>query len=68
MGDPGVSVRESLALFGYPVSEESQQNGATVQYFERAVFEYHPDYAGTPYTVLLRQVGDDELHARGWTP
>jgi hypothetical protein len=29
----------------------------TVQYFERAVFEYHPEYAGTPAEVLLAQLG-----------
>jgi len=28
-----------LAIFGYPVSEEIQENGRTVQYFERARFE-----------------------------
>ena len=31
-----------LAIFGYPISEEFQENGYTVQYFERARFEYHP--------------------------
>ncbi|HET9017597.1 MAG TPA: peptidase C39 family protein [Thermomicrobiaceae bacterium] len=60
-GDPGISFRESLALFGYPISEEFQQNGMTVQYFERAVFEYHPENAGTPYTVLLRRLGAEAL-------
>ena len=29
----------------------------TVQYFERAVFEQHPENAGTPYDVLLSQLG-----------
>src|SRR5205823_5616389 len=28
----------------------------TVQYFERAVFEYHPEYQA-PYNVLLSQLG-----------
>jgi len=28
-----------------------------VQYFERAVFEYHPENKGTPYEVLLSQLG-----------
>ena len=59
-GDPGTSVRESLALFGYPISEEFQQNGVTVQYFERARFEYHPENQ-QPYDVLLGLLG----HA-GW--
>ncbi len=48
---------------GYPISEEFQEksdlNGQTytVQYFERAVFEYHPENAGTQYEVLLSQLG-----------
>lgn len=67
-GDPGVSYRESLALFGYPISEEftDPATGLTVQYFERAVFEYHPENAGTPYTVLLQLLGNDALRAKGW--
>lgn len=32
-----------LAIFGYPISEEFQENGFTVQYFERQRFEYHPE-------------------------
>jgi hypothetical protein len=52
-----------LAQQGYPISNEftevSALNGKsyTVQYFERAVFELHPDNAGTPYEVLLSQLG-----------
>jgi hypothetical protein len=70
-GDPGVSERESLALFGYPLSEpmlETNVDGDMVltQYFERAVFEYHPENAGTPYVVLLRRLGAEALTARGW--
>lgn len=67
-GDPGVSFRESLALFGYPISEEytDPATGVTVQYFERARFEYHPENAGTPYTVLLGLLGNDALRERGW--
>ncbi|MDI3339740.1 MAG: glycosyl hydrolase family 18 protein [Sphaerobacter sp.] len=67
-GDRGVSFRESLALFGYPISEEFPDpvTGRTVQYFERARFEYHPENAGTPYTVLLGLLGTDEVRAKGW--
>jgi hypothetical protein len=62
LGDPGISYRESLALFGYPISDEFEQtleNGRayTVQYFERARMEYHPEHAGTPHEVLLGQFG-----------
>jgi ABC-type glycerol-3-phosphate transport system substrate-binding protein len=52
-----------LAQQGYPISDEftevSDLNGKpyTVQYFERAVFELHPENAGTPYEVLLSQLG-----------
>jgi hypothetical protein len=48
---------------GYPLSDEvtaiSPLDGKpyTTQYFERAVFEYHPEHAGTPYEVLLSQLG-----------
>jgi hypothetical protein len=70
-GDSGTSYRESLALFGYPISPpmiETNADGDTVltQYFERAVFEYHPDNAGTAYEVLLRRVGAELLAERGW--
>jgi glucose/arabinose dehydrogenase len=47
---------------GYPISDEftevSDLNGKpyTVQYFERAVFEYHPENS-PPYDVLLSQLG-----------
>ena len=42
---------------------ETNADGDTVltQYFERAVFEYHPENADTPYAVLLRRLGAEEL-------
>ncbi len=52
-----------LWMFGFPISEEFQEKNPdtgqvyTVQYFERARFEYHPEYAGTPYEVLLGRLG-----------
>ena len=64
-GDPSVSLREAVALFGYPISEEFTQDGRIVQYFERAVFEYHPQNP-EPYTVLLRRLGAELLTQRGW--
>jgi phospholipase C len=51
-----------LAQFGYPISNEftevSPLNGKpyTVQYFERAVMEHHPENQ-PPYNVLLSQLG-----------
>jgi hypothetical protein len=52
-----------VAQQGFPISGEftevSDLNGKpyTVQYFERAVFELHPENAGTQYEVLLSQLG-----------
>lgn len=48
-----------LLQFGYPISPEvrDEANGLTVQYFERARFESHPEHAGTEYEVLLTLLG-----------
>ena len=56
----------ALARFGFPISEELRENGYTVQYFERARFEYHPEFAGTPSEVLLGALGLEAMKARGW--
>jgi plastocyanin len=58
-----------LAQFGYPISEEFLERGAdgavrTVQYFERARFEYHYDLGTVPYAVQLGMLGR-EMTA-GW--
>jgi choice-of-anchor B domain-containing protein len=50
-----------LAQFGYPLTEEYTEmledgQTYTVQYFERARFEYHPENA-PPFDVLLGQFG-----------
>jgi hypothetical protein len=66
LGDPGVSARESLALFGYPVSQPFDEiNPETgerylVQYFERARFELHPKNPAL-YHVLLGRLGFTSL-------
>ncbi len=58
-----------LSQFGYPLTEEftevSDLNGKpyTVQYFERAVFEHHPENQ-PPYDVLLSQLGTYRLHQK----
>jgi glucose/arabinose dehydrogenase len=58
-----------LAQQGYPISDEfmerSDLDGKVyrVQYFERAVFELHPENA-PPYNVLLSQLGTYRYHAR----
>ena len=55
-----------LAQFGYPLTEELVERvvyriegveAYTVQYFERARFEHHPENAGTEYEVLLGTLG-----------
>lgn len=56
-GDPGISERESLALFGLPltsVNVEQNPDGWTgqTQWFERARFEFHPEN-NDPFKILL---------------
>lgn len=46
-----------LSLFGYPISEEYKENGLTVQWFERARFEYHPELANTGKAIQLTLLG-----------
>jgi hypothetical protein len=52
--------RGGLPIFGYPLTNERNEDGMTVQYFERAVFEWHPAN-DDPYKVLLRRLGADAL-------
>ena len=54
-----------LRIFGYPISEEFSEDGFTVQYFERARFEWHPENAGTEYEILLGRLGADMAVANG---
>jgi hypothetical protein len=61
LGDPGISTRESLALFGLPLTTPAvERNGSgdnvLTQWFERARFEEHPQNA-PPYNVLLGRLG-----------
>jgi hypothetical protein len=46
-----------LAIFGYPITEEFVEKGHTVQYFERARFEHHPNTNPTLWDVMLGRVG-----------
>ncbi len=68
-GRAGTSFAESLALFGYPISEaalERNTSGDVVltQWFERARFEYHPNKPA-PYRVLLGRLGAELRSERG---
>jgi hypothetical protein len=47
-----------LARFGYPISEEMDEGGHTVQWFERARFELHQENQ-PPYRVLLGHLGKE---------
>lgn len=57
---PGISYEESLALFGLPLSEPITEviegRELTVQWFERARFELHPDNP-PPFNVLFGRLG-----------
>jgi hypothetical protein len=61
-----------LRVFGYPVSEEFTERNPddgktyTVQYFERNRFEWHPEYRGTKYEVLLGLLGKELLRRKRW--
>src|SRR5438132_1689128 len=46
-----------LNQIGYPISDETQENGFTVQYFERVRMEYHPELVSKGYGVLLTRLG-----------
>ncbi len=60
----------ALAQQGYPLSErfleKSDLDGKTypVQYFERAVFEYHFDSPDPNFEVLLAQLGTYRYQAK----
>lgn len=47
-----------LEIFGYPISERFDDQGLTVQYFQRARMEWHPNNPD-PYKVQLGLLGDE---------
>jgi hypothetical protein len=47
-----------------PIGEAQIEDGRLVQYFERARFELHPEFAGTSYEVQLGQLGVLALQAK----
>jgi hypothetical protein len=55
----------ALPIFGYPISEEFSEDGRTVQYFERARFEWHPEHRGTRYEILLGHLGSQDARDHG---
>jgi len=69
-GSGGKSEAENLALYGLPLSDERVEviegKEYTVQWFERARFELHPENA-PPYNVLLGLLGN-EIRQAGAAP
>ncbi len=68
-GQPGKTEAENIALFGLPLTGTYEStlpdgNVITIQWFERARFELHPQNA-PPYNVLLGRLGVETLQARG---
>ncbi len=53
-----------LAVYGMPITEEFVENGVTVQYFERARFEWHPGVWPERYDVLLGLLGNEVTEGR----
>ena len=54
-----------LPIFGYPLTDEltDPETGRTIQWFERACFEYHPENP-PEWQVLLRRLGAEALARR----
>jgi uncharacterized protein YkwD len=46
-----------MDAFGLPITETYTQDGLTIQWFERARFERHPESKDTPFEVQLGQLG-----------
>lgn len=61
-----------LAVNGYPITEQFEERSPTdgklymVQYFERSRMELHPENAGSPYEVLLGQLGVQLAQKKGY--
>lgn len=60
--------RGGVAQFGYPITDELSENGRTVQYTERARFEWHENLRGTPNDVLLSLLGTQLAAGRSDAP
>jgi hypothetical protein len=57
--------RGGVEVFGYPITEEMEEGGITVQYFERARFEWRPDIGkAEDWHVVLGRVGAELLEKR----
>lgn len=54
-----------VETFGYPISEQIQEDGQTVQYFERTVLELHPGDDWPVKQRLLGALAVEQLEDRG---
>ncbi|HEV8638222.1 MAG TPA: hypothetical protein VG370_28755 [Chloroflexota bacterium] len=52
--------RGGLGIFGYPTTDELQENGFAVQYFQRARLEWHGENPPA-YRVQLGLLGDEQI-------
>jgi hypothetical protein len=52
--------RGGARIFGYPITEEMQENGRAVQYFQRARFEWNGENPPA-YRVQLGLIGDEAI-------
>jgi photosystem II stability/assembly factor-like uncharacterized protein len=57
-----------IERFGLPISEELQENGKVVQYFERARLEFNADKQGADQEISVGLLGREVLQQRGWLP
>jgi protocatechuate 3,4-dioxygenase beta subunit len=61
------SQRGDVRQFGLPLSQPFMETNNydskpyLVQYFERQRFEYHPEYKGTRYEMLLERLGAEQV-------
>ncbi len=53
-----------VELFGLPLSGDFDLDGLRVQYFERARFEWHPEFGGTENEVLVSALGRESTAGR----
>ncbi len=58
--------RGGLFIFGYPITNVfwHEEDQMYKQYFQRAIFEHHPDHAGSEYEVLLMLLGNELAEGR----
>ncbi len=58
---------DGATAFGNPLSPPLVEEGRTVQYFERARFESHPEFIGASYSVALAPAGYAALRDAGYS-